>query len=92
MKINWKVRVKNKLFWLALIPAVLLVVQVVAEPLGYTIPIDVIGEKLIVAVNAVFALLVVLGVVVDPTVDGLDDSRQALQYDEPKKDVYKGMK
>ena len=30
MKINWTVRLKNKTFWLALIPAVLLLVQAVA--------------------------------------------------------------
>lgn len=29
-KINWKVRIKNKAFWLALIPAVLLLIQVIA--------------------------------------------------------------
>ena len=35
MKINWKVRIRNKNFWLALIPALLLLVQVVAAPFGY---------------------------------------------------------
>lgn len=35
-KINWTVRVKNKAFWVALIPAVLLLVQVVAAVFGFT--------------------------------------------------------
>ena len=35
--INWKVRIRNKNFWLALIPAVLLLVQVVAAVFGFTI-------------------------------------------------------
>ena len=34
--INWKVRIKNKNFWIALIPAVLLLVQVIAAVFGYT--------------------------------------------------------
>ena len=39
MNINWRVRIKNKAFWLALIPAVLLLVQVVAAVFGYTLDI-----------------------------------------------------
>ena len=35
MNINWIVRIKNKAFWLALIPAVLLLIQVIAAPFGY---------------------------------------------------------
>ena len=41
--INWKVRIKNKNFWIALIPAVLLLVQVIAAVFGYTLDL---GEKL----------------------------------------------
>nr|DAQ38639.1 MAG TPA: holin [Caudoviricetes sp.] len=33
--INWVVRIKNKNFWLAFIPAVLLLVQTVAAVFGY---------------------------------------------------------
>ncbi|MDQ0152602.1 phi LC3 family holin [Moryella indoligenes] len=35
--INWKVRIKNKSFWIAMIPAVLLLVQVIAAVFGYTL-------------------------------------------------------
>lgn len=86
MKINWLVRIKNKAFWLALIPALLLLVQTVAATLGYTLDLGEIGDKLLSVVNAVFAVLAILGVVVDPTTDGMSDSSQALTYDEPKKD------
>ncbi|MDY2655837.1 MAG: phage holin [Candidatus Limiplasma sp.] len=85
MKINWIVRIKNKAFWLALIPALLLV-QMVAATLGYTLDLGEIGDKLLSVVNAVFAVLAILGVVVDPTTDGMSDSSQALTYEEPKKD------
>lgn len=37
MSINWRVRLKNKTFWLSLIPAVLLLVQVIAAVFGYTL-------------------------------------------------------
>lgn len=86
MKINWIVRLKNKSFWLALIPAVLLLVQVVAAVFGYTLDFGELGNKLLAVVNAVFALLTILGVVVDPTTAGLGDSKQALTYEKPKEE------
>lgn len=86
MNINWKVRVKNKQFWLALIPAVLLLAQVVAAVFGYTIDLGELGNRLLDVINAVFAVLVILGVVTDPTTAGVGDSVQALAYTEPKKD------
>lgn len=82
--INWKVRIKNKAFWMALIPAVLLLVQVVASVFGFTLDFGDLGNKLLAVVNAVFALLAILGVVNDPTTEGLEDSKLALTYDEPK--------
>lgn len=85
-KINWTVRVKNKAFWVALIPAVLLLVQVVAAVFGFTIDLGDLGNKLLAVVNALFAVLAILGVVTDPTTDGVFDSTQALEYTEPKKD------
>lgn len=43
--INWLVRVKNKAFWVALIPAVLLLIQVVAAVFGLTIDLGDLGNK-----------------------------------------------
>lgn len=84
--INWQVRIKNKQFWLTLIPAVLLLVQVVAAVFGITIDLGELGNRLLDVVNAVFAVLVILGVVTDPTTDGLGDSIRALGYERPYKD------
>ena len=83
MKINWTVRLKNKTFWLSLIPAALLLIQVVGEVFGYTLDFGELGNRLMAVVNAAFALLSVLGVVTDPTTCGVSDS-EALSYDKPK--------
>lgn len=63
MNINWTVRLKNKTFWLALIPAVLLLVQVVAAVFGFQIDLGDLGNKLLEVVNALFAVLAILGIV-----------------------------
>ncbi len=81
--INWKVRLKNKAFWLAAIPAALLLVQTVASLFGIRWDFGDVGEKLLAVVNAVFALLTILGVVVDPTTEGVSDSRKAMTYCAP---------
>lgn len=82
--INWLVRIKNKSFWIALIPAVLLLIQVVAAVFGITLDLGDLGNKLLAVVNAVFSILTILGIVVDPTTSGITDSEQALTYTEPK--------
>ena len=82
--INWTVRIKNKNFWLAVIPAVLLLVQTVAAVFGYTLDLGEIGNRLIAVVNAVFGVLVVLGAVVDPTTAGISDSNRAMNYKKPE--------
>lgn len=86
MNINWTVRIKNKTFWISLIPALLLLVQVVAAVFGYTLDLDPLSDKLLSVVNALFAVLAILGVVNDPTTAGLSDSRQALAYNTPKEE------
>ena len=84
MKINLKVRLHNKTFWLAFIPAILLLIQVVANVFGYTLDLGELGNKLIEVINAVFGVLTILGVVTDPTTKGVSDSEQALTYEKPK--------
>lgn len=81
--INWKVRLRNKAFWLAFIPAALLLVQTVAALFGFALNLGDIGDKLLAVVNALFALLSILGVVVDPTTQGVGDSQRAMGYVEP---------
>lgn len=84
MKINWTVRLKNKNFWFAIIPAILLLVQVAASVFGFTLDLGELGNKLLDVVNAAFAVLAILGVINDPTTATLNDSDNALTYTEPK--------
>ena len=87
MRVNWLVRLKNKTFWLSFIPALMLLVQVIASVFGYSLDLGELGNKLLAVVNAVFALLSVLGIVTDPTTSGVSDSERAMGYTEPKTDA-----
>lgn len=80
--INWQIRIKNKTFWLTLIPAVLLLVQAVSAPFGYKWDFAVLNQQLAAIINALFAVLAILGVVTDPTTKGVGDSERALTYDD----------
>ena len=84
MNINWLVRFKNKAFWVSFIPAILLLIQVVAAVFGYTLDLGDLGNKLLSVVNALFSVLALLGIVTDPTTAGVSDSYQAMSYKEPK--------
>jgi phi LC3 family holin len=81
--INWKVRIKNKWFWLAFIPAVLTLIRAVAALFGFQIDTEAINAQLTAIIEALFAVLVIMGVVVDPTTKGVSDSDRAREYDEP---------
>lgn len=84
--INWKVRIKNKTFWLTLIPALIIFIEVVASSFGFSIQIENFNQNIVTVVNALFTLLAILGIVVDPTTKGVSDSTQALSYEKPKGD------
>ena len=84
--INWKIRLMNKQFWLSLIPALALCAQAIAAVFGWEIDLSTVVGKLLAVVDAVFALLVVLGIVVDPTTAGVGDSARALEYEVPWSD------
>ena len=81
--INWKVRIRNKQFWASVIPAAALVIQAVAAVFGWTLDFSTLVGKILTVIDAVFALLVVLGIVVDPTTAGVGDSQRAMSYEEP---------
>lgn len=73
--INFKLRLKNKATLVALISAVFLMLQ----QFGLHIPTN-IQE----GVNSFVGILVILGIITDPTTKGIGDSEQALNYNEPK--------
>ena len=75
--INWKLRFKNKTTLLAIASTVILLIQ----QLGFKLP-----DNIADVVNTFLTLLVLLGVINDPTTEGISDSPNALTYSEPKKE------
>ena len=82
-QINWAARVRNKWWWLAVIPAVLVLVQQVLVMFGVTWDYTLLETQLSGLVCALFAVLALCGVVADPTTNGLSDSSRALGYKRP---------
>lgn len=74
---DWKARIKNKAFWIALVPAVIILIQVVGNVFGLDLSkLTGLSQQLIDVVNAVFVVLSILGVVVDPTTVGFKDNKE----------------
>ena len=84
--INWLVRLKNKNFWIALIPAIIVLVQQVVKTFGIQINLGELGNNLLDIVNSVYIMLAILGIVVNVTTEDIKDSARALTYNEPRKD------
>lgn len=85
MKINWKVRLKNKSFLVSLLALVLVFANQVASMFGADITL--ITNEITNISETVFLILGLIGVINDPTTSGIvSDSQQALDYDKPKKD------
>lgn len=83
MKINWKLRLKNKVTLTAI---VLGVISLIYQVLGMVGVVPTISESEIVQIVSVaIDLLVLMGVLTDPTTAGVNDSAQAMSYAEPRK-------
>ncbi|WP_212573622.1 phage holin [Streptococcus sp. 11-4097] len=75
--INWKLRLQNKATLIALLGAIFLM----SQQFGLEIP-----KNIQDGVNTFVYILVLIGVVNDPTTAGITDSKQALEYENPKED------
>lgn len=84
IKLNWILRLKNKATLVALIPTVVAFVYLLIGFFNHTI--DTTQEALINAGFMFVDILVILGIVVDPTTHGINDSDRAMDYTEPRKD------
>ena len=84
MKINWKVRLKNKTWLLAFAGAIVAFVYQILGMLGVVAPIA--EDNVTQIIGLLVNLLVALGIVQDPTTAGMSDSIEALSYSEPKKE------
>jgi phi LC3 family holin len=83
MKINWKVRLRNKTWLMSIIA---LVITFVYDLLAMLDIVPAVTEDWIMSiVQTVLTLLTALGVVIDPTTQGMDDSERAMLYQEPGK-------
>lgn len=84
--INWKVRIQSKTFWVSLVCAILVFIQACAVPFGYNWDFAGLQTELVAIINALFVVLSILGIVVDPTTEGVKDSERALTYEKPWSD------
>ena len=89
MKINWKVRLKNPVFWVGLAVAIVLpILTYLGMSWEDMTTWAALGDALLHAVKnpviLVSVLVSVWNLINDPTTKGLSDSAQALTYDKPK--------
>lgn len=81
MKINLKVRFKNPVFWLTVIPAIITLVYTVLGAFDVVPAIS--QDNVVNIITALVSALTTIGVLVDPTTKGVGDSERALNYTEP---------
>lgn len=82
--INWKLRLKNKVVLTAIVLQIISIIYMVLSACGITPSLD---ESAVVNIaETIIGLLVLMGVITDPTTSGISDSEQAMNYDEPKED------
>ena len=85
MKINWKVRFKNKVFLTSFIS---LIVGFVYSMLAlFDIFPSVTKNNILEIINQVLTFLGLIGIIVDPTTAGISDSERAMSYEEPWQDM-----
>lgn len=86
MKINWKIRFKNKTWVVAMIAAIFFVIQAGLYVFGVTWDYNELLQRVVTVVTGLFA---VWGLIIDPTTAGSPDSTQALDYEKPRLDTEK---
>lgn len=82
MKINWKVRIRHKQFWVSLIALLLVLANQIAGIFGFDITIY--NDQVTAISETILSILGLLGIIIDPTTRGVSDSTQALEYEKPK--------
>lgn len=83
MKINWKVRFKNKTWLLSFTALLLTFGYNLLEMFGIVPAVS--QQEIMDAVTSVLTILAAVGVIIDPTTKGIGDSEKAMTYSEPKK-------
>lgn len=84
MKINWKLRLQNKTTLVSLVLGIIAFIYQVLTAFGVVPHIE---QSVLCNIALSFIeLLCLLGIVIDPTTNGISDSQRALNYTEPNKD------
>lgn len=85
--VNWTVRFKNPDFWAAFIPALYLLVKTALTAVGEIPELgDPTFDKIMALMDAFMVFLMAIGVINDPTTEGLSDSKRAMRYSKPNSD------
>ena len=84
MNINWRVRLQNKTFLTGLISLVVVFVYDLLQLLEIAPPVT--HSAVMQVAEGILMILGMVGVIADPTTNGLSDSKQAMTYTSPKKD------
>lgn len=85
MKINWKIRLRNKTFWFTMAG---IAVPFIYTTLGLFGVVPSISENnTIDLVLAGLNMLAAVGIIIDPTTTGVADSSRALTYEQPKENI-----
>ena len=85
MKINWKVRLQSKAFWVSLVALILVLANQVAGI--FNVDITIYNAQITAITETILGILGLLGIIVDPTTKGFNDSSQALGYHKPRDDL-----
>ncbi|WP_374966022.1 phage holin [Lysinibacillus sp. RS5] len=85
MKINWKVRIRHKQFWVSLIALLIVLANQIAGI--FYVDITVYNDQVTAISETILSILGLLGIIIDPTTQGTSDSTQALKYNKPKDGV-----
>lgn len=79
MKINWKVRFKNKTWLAAFVALILTFVYNILGMFEVALPVE--QDSIMAVVTSLLTLLTGLGVIIDPTTQGVQDSDRAMTYE-----------
>ena len=84
MKINWKVRMQHKQFWVSLIALLIVLANQIAGI--FNVDIKIYSEQVTGISETILMILALMGIIVDPTTNGVSDSMRAMRYEKPKDD------
>ena len=85
MKVNWKVRFKNKV-WLTMFISLIIGFAFNILKMFDVVP-KITQNQIMEAVSQVLTFLGLIGVITDPTTVGIEDSNRAMSYQEPWDDA-----